>query len=197
MESYSDNEIINGILRQDRDILQYIYDHCLPMIERMVLTMNGSKADAADIFQEVMIIIINNINKENFRLYCKFSSYFYSIAKKLWFQELKSNHKRYKYDGYIPDLVEDSGESDEMERNLIQLLKDHFKTLSKDCQKILRMYLNNATNDRITKVMGYKNNHHTMDRKYRCKNSLKRRIYQDPKFKEIKNEFTRQNRSLY
>src|SRR6056297_797480 len=132
MDTYSDEEIISGILHQEREIYLYIYNQWFPMIERLVINMNGGHADASDIFQETMIIVIHNVNKKEFKLNCKFRSYLYAIAKKIWMQELKSNHKKYKYDGHIPDLVEDCENNNETEKNLINLLTEHFKNLSKD-----------------------------------------------------------------
>ncbi|MFW5820638.1 MAG: hypothetical protein ACOCWA_05070, partial [Bacteroidota bacterium] len=62
--------------------------------------------------------------------------------------------------------------------------------------KILRMYFEGKKSTEIKKYMKYSSIHHTMDRKYRCKASLIRRIMNDPEFKEINDEIKEERNSI-
>lgn len=105
-------------------------------------------------------------------------------------QEIKFN-RRFVSDGdTISDIAEEPNESDEYKNLLNNLFLKHFNLLSDDCKKILRMHFNSATVDDIQLIMGYKTRHHTIDRKYRCKRSLIKRIINDPNFKIVKHEYT-------
>jgi hypothetical protein len=88
-------------------------------------------------------------------------------------------------------FVEDS-ENEKHYRNRIHAIYEkHFSQLSSKCQKILRLHFNNASIEEISRIMGFTNHHYTMDRKYRCKKSLIKRIENDSEFKKLMNELKR------
>ncbi len=197
MKTYSDRDIIIGIYKEDRKIFLHIYNKYFPMIEKMVLNLGGRREDAQDIFQNAMLAICRKIKAGEMILCCKFSTYLYAISKKIWIQEL--NSAKFKNRSYgVPEDTVSEPEPDSPEKEVIfAIFEKHMKMLSKDCQKILRLHFNRANIEQINKIMGYGNTHHTMDRKYRCKQSLMKRILNDPDFKELNNESVRKNRTLY
>jgi hypothetical protein len=101
----------------------------------------------------------------------------------------------------IPDMVcEPEPELDgkyEVEKVINEILNIHMNQLSENCQKILRLHFNLASIEDIRQIMSYKNSHHVMDRKYRCKRSLYNRMLNDPKLKKVRDELIRENRSIY
>ncbi len=196
MKNYSDEEILNGIIKHDSRIINFIYQSCYPMIERMISNLGGDSSQAKDVFQEAIIIIYRKVTSENLSLCCKFSTYLYSICKKIFIQELKSpvNAKNARIN--LPDIVCEPESGAELDMLVYEIFEKHFNELSESCQKILRLHFNRASIEDIRSIMGYNNAHHVMDRKYRCKRSLIKRILNDPKFKEIRNELIRENRSL-
>ncbi len=197
MKAYTDQEIVKGILKEDRKVLQYIYKKWSPMIDRMVINLGGNGDDAKDIFQEALLVVYRKAKAGELNLCCKFSTYLFSVGHKLWIQELKSaemKNIRFQW----PDDVVCEPEPEKIDESvLFDLVEKHMNDLSTDCQKILRLHFNRASIEQIAKIMGYKDKHHTMDRKYRCKQSLMKRLMNDPLFKEIKDELIRENRSLY
>lgn len=166
------------------------------MIERMISNLGGDSSQAKDVFQEAMIIIFRKASSENLSLCCKFSTYFYSICKKIFIQELKSPANARNARIGLPDIVCEPDSGQGLDTLVYEIFEKHFNDLSESCQKILRLHFNKASIEEIRSIMGYNNAHHVMDRKYRCKRSLINRIVNDPKFKEIKNELIRENRPL-
>lgn len=45
--------------------------------------------DTKDVMQEAILIIIRKLKNEGIKLDCCFSTYFYSICKNIWFEELR------------------------------------------------------------------------------------------------------------
>ena len=196
MKNYSDEQILNGIIKHDSRIINFVYQSYYPMIERMISNLGGDSSQAKDVFQEAIIIIYRKVTAEELSLCCKFSTYLYSICKKIFIQELKSpaNAKNARIN--LPDIVCEPESGAGLDMLVYEIFEKHFNELSESCQKILRLHFNRASIEDIRSIMGYNNAHHVMDRKYRCKRSLIKRILNDPKFKEIKNELIRENRSL-
>jgi DNA-directed RNA polymerase specialized sigma24 family protein len=198
MDQKPDIKIIRGILENDTRVIKDLNNECFPMVERMVINSGGDHEQAKDIYQEGWIIIWKKLSIGELELSCKFSTFIYAICKRIWFQEKKKKFSRMSQIPAAIDMVEESEhvifKDDDRARKLI--LK-HFRELSKDCQRILILHLNEAPIEDIQKIMNYQNTHYTMDRKYRCKKSLIQRITNDPKFKLLKNEYNGQIRSVF
>lgn len=197
MASISDNQFIKGILDHNPVIIDQIYRDFFPMVRKMVISNGGDTQQAKDVFQDAVIILYRKLLAGELELSCKLSTYLYAITKKLWMQEIKLKRRLVTGIEKMADLAEEPDETDEYRNSLKKILTKHFDQLSDDCQKILRMHFNSATIDEIQLIMGYKTRHHTIDRKYRCKRSLIKRILNDPTFKSIKYEYTGENRFIY
>jgi RNA polymerase sigma factor (sigma-70 family) len=197
MSVSEDNKLIIGILENNNRILLKIYDECYPMVEKMVINTGGMPENAQDIFQDAMIVAYNRIVSGKFELTCKLSTYLYAVSKRLWIQEKRKNTRRRLSIDQAPDIVEEPANYEIQSSNLTEIISRHFMELSKDCQKILKMHLNKVNISKIQNVMGYDTAHYAMDRKYRCKKSLIKRIVNDPKFKSIKNEYSGEIRPLH
>jgi RNA polymerase sigma factor (sigma-70 family) len=188
MREYKDQEILEGILNDDNRILNYVYKKNLPRIKKLIVRSGGEENMANDIFQECMIIIFEKIKSKGLVLSCKFSTYFYSVCKKLWYQEIKYGDRLRPVKHRIKDDICVEEPEYEYEKSIFQVFDKHFEALSEDCKKILKLHFDNYSIDEIKEIMSYKNSHYVMDKKYRCKKSLIKRIMNDPLFKEINNE---------
>jgi len=197
MTKPAEKKIINGFLENNNRILNKIYDECFPMVEKMVINSGGIAAQAEDIFQEALLVTYGRILSGKFELDCKFSTYIYAVSKKMWYQEKRKNSRKKMTINESLDLVEEPENNNDFEELIKEIIKKHFHELSKNCQKILKMHFNNINISEIQKVMGYDSSHYTMDRKYRCKKSLIKRIMNDPKFNSIKNEYSGQVRFIH
>ena len=196
MKEYKDQEILEGILNDDYRILNYVYEKNLPKIEKLVSRSGGQESLAKDIFQECMIIIYRKIKTKGLVLSCRFSTYFYSICKHLWYQELKSGDKLYSGRLRIKDDIYVEEPEYEYQRSIYEVFDKHFEELSEDCKKILDLHFKNYSIDEIRSMMDYKDANYVMDKKYRCKKSLVKRIMNDPLFKKINNDIKRTSRKI-
>jgi hypothetical protein len=66
-----------------------------------------------------------------------------------------------------------------------RLYQVHFLSLPKDCQKLLKMFVQKKTMKEITKALGIKTEKYAKTRKYLCKNLLRKRILKDPKCQHL------------
>lgn len=188
--SYTEKEIINGIIAENDDVLLYIYKNSYRPVRHLITTNSGNEEDARDIFQEALVILYKKLKSNNLKLYCSVSTFIYSIARLLWLKELKIRGKEVSgyndYDNYVDENSNIIKVYEYNER--LSFYRRIFEQLSEDCKKILQMVMKSFTISEITKIMGYSSEQHTKNRRYRCKKALVNRIMQNPEYYELKNE---------
>ncbi len=130
MEQTKDSEIIkflqSGKANQQEKAFRYLYRSYFGLIESLVLTNSGTKEDAADIFQDGLIVLFNNAKKDVFQLKSTLKTYLYSICRNLWLMKLRSSKRE--------TALEDKHET-------IQIQEDHFNTLVVDEKRKLLLDL--------------------------------------------------------
>jgi RNA polymerase sigma factor (sigma-70 family) len=190
MKSYTDEQILKGILRHDNLVLSYIYKQFFYRISTFVRKNNGSGADVNDVFQEAIIIIYRKLKENELLLENRsFDLYLFSVCRFLWLKSLeKRKIEREKLHEMIPfngDIYDD-GFSALVEKNERFLLyQKHFRNISTDCQKILQMFFDKVPIKQIAQVMGFSSEKYVKSRKYKCKELLIERIKQDNEYKKM------------
>jgi RNA polymerase sigma factor (sigma-70 family) len=187
MEEYTDAGIMEGILHADRKVLDYIYRRYYEKIESFLLGKGGNPEHIKDVFQEAMIVICQKVKEGGLILTCSFSTYLFAVCKNIWMHDLRKYRVQPVEDSKLDRLSEEPepDPDDGMQEKLKALYLHHFSKLSKDCQELLRLHFNRVPLDEIQRIFGYSSEHYTSDRKYRCKQSLYRRIMNDPQYKKI------------
>jgi DNA-directed RNA polymerase specialized sigma subunit len=67
----------------------------------------------------------------------------------------------------------------------INLLQKYLLAMDKECQRLLRLFLQKLSLKEITEMLGFSSADYTKFRKYQCKNRLKKQIMEDPYCKWI------------
>lgn len=186
MRSLDNKIIVEGIRKQDKQILKDIYVVYFPTIKRLILDNSGSEQDAKDVFQEAIIIVFRKAKGGNLILTSSFKSYIYGICRFIWIKQLAKNKEdSEKLGGYldyeeVPDVTEDEYEKNEQ----YKLYQKHFKRLEKDCQKLLQLFLKKVPLKEIADELGIESQQYIKRKKYKCKEQLVKYIKSDPNFKE-------------
>lgn len=170
-----------------------MYKMYYPKVKRFVLYNSGVEDDAKDLLQEALIIIFQKVNSGNFMLSCSFLTYLYAIVKNLWMKELR--RKRMK-GIVIKELKEieilDYHINFEKEIGLIIeyfIFRSHFNRLSKSCKLILKLIFEQRSYKEVAEILNLKSEGIVRKRKYRCKESLIKKIKRDSTYIEMnKNE---------
>lgn len=182
-------EILKGIQSNDRNTLNYIYSKFFKSIRKFIIQNSGDEDDAQDVFQEAIMIIYNKIIKKDLtELQCAFHTYLFSVCRYLWLQQL--NKKGIKLDTDNKAVQESLSIEPEMdilmeETSKYDLYRKHFLLLSKECQKVLNLFLRKTPQKEIASIMGFKSVDYAKRKKYLCKEKLVEKIKSDPKFKEV------------
>lgn len=87
---HSDEDVIDAILKNHKDIMKSFYLTHYRFIELFILNNNGDQADAQKVFQEGVIMLIRSIKSESFQPHCSLRTFLYSICRRQWYNELKN-----------------------------------------------------------------------------------------------------------
>jgi RNA polymerase sigma factor (sigma-70 family) len=189
---FTDEAILNGLRTRDVPIIKYLYKHYFYPIRALVTSNSGTQMDAEDIFQDALVIIYQKIAEENLRLTCSFKTYLYSVCRHLWLQKLNKKEFTYEFkESADLDCFQDKynfeEQSEEMEK--YRLFQQHFLKLSDDDQKVLKLFMKKISLKEIASIMGYKSGDYAKFRKYICKERLKNSIINDPRYKEMDQDY--------
>ncbi|MCD4664880.1 MAG: sigma-70 family RNA polymerase sigma factor [Bacteroidales bacterium] len=181
---YKDEEIINGLKNKDHETVRFFYRNYFESIHRLIIKNSGKTEDAEDVFQDSLMIIFKKCKNDELNLTCSLKTYVYAICKNLWLQRLQK--KDFKKEE-LSENVESNAEPFELDEDLQEetkynLYQKHFLELSKDCQKVLKLFLKKIKMEEITKIMRFSSIDYTKTRKYLCKKTLKEKILNDPEY---------------
>lgn len=201
MKHYSDDDLIQGLLKSDHDILKYIYKVCYSDVSRHILNNHGSALEVKEVVQDAVVIIYKKAVKNELSFSKSFTAYFFSVCKLLWLKRLRN--KRYydmAFDKLFDPLSERSEESLYKEgsystiEEVCPLLKEkeelfisHFRNLHDDCRNLLEMFFKNISLKEIARSLGFKNEDTAKSKKYFCKDTLIRSIRNDRRYAELTN----------
>ena len=190
MDKYSGEEIINAFRTSNSKVIKDIYVIHHPMIRKLVLTNNGIEADIEDLLSDAITVFVLNIQKDKkFVLTCTFSTYIYSVCRKLWLNKIRNrkNNSEILYDtNTISENIIDDYDIDELitdSKKYLLYLK-HFSKISELCQKVIQMFLDKISIAEIAIKTGV-SEISAKQRNYDCKKKLISNIMDDAEFGEL------------
>lgn len=88
---------IKNVIREDLKTennfaIGRLYKDNFNKISKYVLNNSGNIADAEDLFQETMIVLIGKIRQEQFQLTASIDTYMYVISRNLWLKKLRGEN---------------------------------------------------------------------------------------------------------
>ncbi|MEP7239114.1 MAG: sigma-70 family RNA polymerase sigma factor [Ferruginibacter sp.] len=172
-------KILGELKSGNCDFYGQMYEQNYPLVERFLLKNNGTVDDAKDIFQDIMLVLVEKIYADDFELTASLSTYIFAIGKKLWLKKLRniSYHKEIDLDDFTTtNLYADVTSSIETEMTYIEKLQSLMKKMSAHCYHLLRsmFYLDKKIED-IQNEFGYTSRHNAQNQKYKCLEQAKKK----------------------
>ncbi|AFD06800.1 RNA polymerase sigma factor, sigma-70 family [Solitalea canadensis DSM 3403] len=177
----SDNEIIQGILKDSEEALRQLYKQHFPVILQFILNNNGDEEEAKDVYQEAIIILYDKVKSGSFELNSKLKTFIYSVCRRLWLKRLKSMSRKAgniaDYEEFLP--IEDDLEHHEAKDAQLNLMEGSLAKLGEPCKTIIEdYYLHNQSMQDIAEKFGYTNAENAKNQKYKCLMRLKKIFFQ-------------------
>jgi len=174
-----ENHVVEGLRKRENAAYHLLYTFYYPSIENFVMRNSGTSADAKDIFQETIIVLLDKVPKEDFVLTSSIKTYIFAVASNLWLKRLRDAKKLTQLDNdlELEDMSLSEWEEKEeirSERNVIQRV---FHKVSRHCLVFLtKTFLTGATREKLIEEMGYKNPHTFDNQKYKCLEQARKTI---------------------
>ncbi|NND07927.1 MAG: sigma-70 family RNA polymerase sigma factor [Saprospiraceae bacterium] len=183
---YTETALLGGLKQRDLKIMKYLYTEYMPMIRDHITRNGGSDQDAADIFQDGMVVCFEKCADSDFQWTSTLKTYLYAVCKNKWLMQLRK--KRNRGTTSLPDNLEMS-DSENIHQDIIQheqkeLMRKHFRTLGTDCQSILQMFFEGMSLRKIGETMNF-TEAYAKKRKFVCQQRLIKAITQDPLHQEL------------
>ena len=176
--------LLEGIADEDRNSVEQLYRQHYIMIQTMVLANAGTKDDAADLFQETVIVLYEKIKNGSFELNCLLKTFLYSIARRLWLKKLQQQQRFISQ----PDGLEETVPVEDEIENHLKLQNDFFimesamNKVGEPCKSLLQAYyLQKKHMNVIAQEFGYTNADNAKTQKYKCLVRLKKLFFEQYK----------------
>lgn len=180
-KKYSDEEIIDGIRKQDDRILNWLYDRYFWIVRDYVMKNSGSEDDISDVLQDSVIIIYEEVLDNKLNLTTDLKGYFFGIVRNIWNAQLRRKQK-------TTELVSDHPEDDAIEESnnhmLEKIVSRAFAKLKPDQKSVLTLFADGNSYEEIALKMNLKSEDYARRKKYMSKEALMDIVKEDPEYHE-------------
>lgn len=172
-------ELAEGIKHGNHLALEHVYENCFPVVKKMILSNSGTESEAQDVFQEAIMVLYDNLQKEDFVLTSSIRTFLYAVSHRMWLKNLTRNTtKNVSLDFSAEEGVEmwdfALEQHHEQERKFNKLSKA-LDLLGEPCKSVIvSFYLKDKTMKEISLKMGYSNSDSAKNQKYKCLQRLKK-----------------------
>lgn len=172
--------LLKEIAVENKNAVEQLYRQHYLMIQAMVLANAGSKDDAADLFQETVIVLYEKVKSGNFELQCLLKTFLYSVARRLWLKKLQQQQR---YISQPEEVAETIPVEDEIENHLklqndFNIMDSAMNKVGEPCKSLLQAYyLQKKHMNLIAQEFGYTNADNAKTQKYKCLVRLKKLFF--------------------
>jgi len=190
IRNFPDSELVANLRTGKRmdETIKAIYRKHFDSLSWYVMNNSGSRQDAEDVFQEVMVAFIELVQKDKFRGESSVKTFLYSLNRHTWLNELKrrgrSLAREEKYEKGQVQTEPDTSDliADREGRNEVMRLVGE---LGETCRKILLLfYYENFSMKEILDATEYENEQVVRNKKYKCLKQLEQMITENPILKQ-------------
>jgi RNA polymerase sigma factor (sigma-70 family) len=190
IRNFPDPELVANLRAGKRmeETIKTIYRNHFDSLSWYVMNNSGSKQDAEDMFQEVVVTFIELVQKDKFRGESTVKTFLYSLNRHAWLNELKRRGRAIareeKFEKGQERTVPDTGHliaNREEKADVLRLVGE----LGDTCRKILVLfYYENLSMKEILDATEYENEQVVRNKKYKCLKQLEQMINEKPILKQ-------------
>ena len=183
---YSEQQLLAALAAGGRAATEQIYQQNYHIVNGWLINNGASSADAADIFQEAMVVLFGKAQEPDFRLTCSTGTYLIAISKHLWYKKLQRQNREpaYLIDG-LGGEEDNTGVVYEDDISVHRERESHYNQLDaaldqigEPCRSLLKAYYHHDKNmQEIASDFGYTNPDNAKNQKYKCLARLRKLFY--------------------
>ena len=183
---YSDDELLRllGSGKAIDNPVKHLYEKYFYVLSSYIEQNQGSREDAEDIFQEVVLTFIDLVRKNKFRGESSVKTFLFAVNRNIWLNELKKRGRQLKRNEKFSVEQPDAEPGVEKMINNREARKQVFniiESLGEVCKKILlAFYYENLPISEILTRLDYQNEQVVRNKKAKCMKSLEEKFSADP-----------------
>jgi RNA polymerase sigma factor (sigma-70 family) len=177
--SEEEKTLLQGLAGEDKKSIEKIYREHYSMVQSLVINNNGSPDDAADIFQELMIVLFEKAKSGTFELHCQLKTFIYAVCRRLWLKKL-NKQQRFVTGDHIEDVVsvDEDMEVHEKKQEEFSIMEAAMSKIGEPCKSLLEAYyVQKKQMQAIAADFGYTNADNAKTQKYKCLVRLKKLFF--------------------
>lgn len=187
-----DQKYIKALRDKDPVLCQEIYVKFLPTIVKRIIRKDGTIEQAKEVFQDALLVIIQNSRSEDFKLKKSFEAYLWTICKYKFIDLCRKQKKYLRNEEGLrlnSETFFDSAEVDQLlkKETQLNLLWKGFEKLADDCKKIIKGKLEGLSTAEIMKQINFtKSPNAFFVKRFDCMRKLRKLIEQHPEYRSVK-----------
>ncbi len=192
MHRYSDDQVLEALRKggaAEDGCLRDLYHRELPRMIAYVRKNNGNEEEARDLFQDTLVVFIEQVRANKYRGEATIGTYIYGIGRLMWINRLKRKGIEERYmEGQVHEEIRGLDTPLRImlkaeQKKLFQQLMSH---LGNKCRKLLNLKLYRQMNMvEIANTMGFKNEQNARNKHYKCKEELRKSVMKNPEYRTL------------
>lgn len=175
----SDEQLLELLLSEKKgpvnEGLRHIYQEYFPLIRSLVTSNSGSAENAADVFQEAIIVLMRQLRNGRFERKSSLRGFLYGISRNIWLKELRKKSLKTVSLTEVSDqlLIESDGYDSTVFADRKHKIGAFVSRLDENCRALLRaFYYQRHSVKEIMRIFDIESESAVKNRKYRCMKKL-------------------------
>lgn len=163
-----------------------LYKNTFHKISKFVKSNSGNQQDAEDLFQDAMLVLVEKLREDDFKLTASIDTYIYAICKNLWYKKLRDDTFKLSIDDLnSTEFMESIHFSIEKEKTYMEKLKYFITQITDHCSRMIHdIFFNEKAIEDIQKDYGYTTRHNAQNQKHKCVEQIRKVKAQEKKEKK-------------
>ena len=170
------NNILIDLKTENNFAFGKLYQDNFGKISNFVQNNSGNQADAEDLFQDAMMVLVEKLRQDNFQLTASIDTYVYAICKNLWFKKLRGKNVALSVDEMQSyEFLTSINDSIENEKTYLEKLKGYVLKMTDHCNKLINdIFFKEKAIEQIQKDYGYSTRHNAQNQKHKCVEQIRK-----------------------
>ncbi len=153
-----------------------LYENNFQKISKFVHSNSGNKAEAEDLFQDAMIVLVEKLRQDHFKLTASIDTYVYAICKNLWFKKLRDRNFQFSIEEIQKiDFQNSMADSIENEKSYLEKLEGYLLKITAHCNRLIKdMFFRDQAIEQIQREYGYSTKHNAQNQKHKCVQQIRK-----------------------
>ena len=181
----SDEYLLEALRRGDREAFEFLYRQYYRMAARQANDQGLGDADTEDIFQEMLLILVQKVQDPGFRLTAKLGTYLFAVLRNLLFKKTGKKIPVTQSDDALLHLPESEPNLDRaVWEEKLSVVAGNLELLEDGCRTLLVLsFFEKRSQAEIAEAMGYAESFVKV-KKHRCLEYLRKKVKAHPLFKD-------------